>query len=691
MSSNEVAVGNLLFTACIYVLCLGFAGNTAYAQDGHDLDRLSARLDSVAMVFLNNLPETGPFNSKNVSSVFFDSSLVYSDLTQAEIDLLKYRQEVLHSDLGVELTSGLLQNLDQGVFGQEGIFYQRRAQVGVQWNVLKDGLFENKSTGDQLSSEIRIMEKKAQAISHQEALESKIDRFRSGFNKYRLELLRDYLKILEEQKYALTRLYEQNYITLDRVLEVTSRMVRTESAIDHNEKVSRFLGEFDTTGLSVSDYPVFNIDLERLRSEGLIFYDELTSLQQSVDYKFYNELSLSTYLRYNLYAGTNPQSTFQNNGSREFFSVGLNLSLPIPLSLKGKKNVHDQEQKIRKLNLQSEKNEISDRLFERYQAYQEALQNYITLSQNVLLHQDKIRVQNVRRSIGSDMYSPSELLTAVSNLYQLSLQILDVKEDLYLRLFEMQALIPDHSLSTYLTPFEVQEPVIQNTPEYGLYVWSESLTNYSTESLINDLKNEGINTVFISAGAEKEELNDVQTLIETASKDLRVELMIGDPNLIFEDRFEKLQEHIEVADSIGAAGVHLDVEPHTLDGWEENNEEYLEAYMNMVDQVRSWTNDKGLTLTLSITEHYESIFSELDRRSDQLVLMTYGQSQFEGYSQRFGSLIMEAPLGTAVALRTSDFQSMTEMKSLMQSINDGYGGVEFFIQDFGGWQQLKNK
>jgi hypothetical protein len=682
------AVDRMVFTACIFILGLGFWGNTVYAQNTDKLDSISARLDSAAMLFLTNAPEFERSVHESTPSFFYDSTFTYSDLTQTEIDLLKTRQEVLNSDYGVELEAGLLQNLDQGVFGAEGIFYQRRAQVGVQWNILKNGLFENKSEIEQLDSEIKIQEKRAQAISRQDDLDSRINRLRSDFNRSKIERLEEYLEILEEQKFAVTRLYEQNYVTLERVLDVTSKIVKAETALENSKRIERYYNVSDRSVLSGQDYPVYDIDLGRLSNEGLVFYDELSSLQQGTDYKFYNELSLSTYLRYNLYGGTNPQNSFQNSGSREFFSAGISLSLPIPLSTNGKRSIHEQEEKIRKLTLEEERNEMNTKLFERYRAYQLALQNYVTIYQNVLLQQDRIRVQRVKRTIGSDIYSPSELLDAISELYNVSLQILEVKEELYLRLFEMQSLIPDHSLSKYLMPFDMNDAVYESSPDYGLYMWSGSLHVNSTELLINELKSEGFQTLYVSAGPDREGLDTIQRLIDSVSGEFY--LMIGDPNLIFEDRYQKLSDHIAIADSIGASGIHLDIEPHTLNDWEENTGEYLQAYADMVAQVREWTEEKELKLSISITEEYRSLFDELDSLVDKVVLMTYGSSDFQNYSKRYGEVIMAAPLGTAIALRTSDFESFSSMEELIQNIKEGFGVGKFFIHDYESWKQLKN-
>jgi len=686
--SHSNTVGHILLAGCILILVLGYPGNTLYAQSYNDLDSLSSRLDSVAMLFLSKAPEFDHDISDQAPDLFYDSTMTYSDLNQTEIDLLKTRQEVLNSDHGIDLEAGLLQNLDQGVFGAEGIFYQRRAQVGVQWNILKNGFFDNKITIEELGNEVRIQEKRAQAITHQADLELKINKLRADFNRFRVERYEAYLEILEEQKFALTRLYDQNYVTLDKVLDVNSKIVKAESAIDNSKRIMRFIGDTDSSGLGPRDYVVYDIDLERLGSQGLLFYDDLISLQKETDYKSYNELSLSTFLRYNLYGGTNPEGAFQNTGSREFFSAGVSLSLPIPLGTGGKRKIHEQEEKIRVLSLREEKSEVNRTLLEKYRAYQATLQNYIAVYQNIYLMKDKIRMQRVRRTIGSDIYSPTELLNAISDLYEVSIDILNAKEELYLRLFEMQSLIPDHSLSAYLYPYAVSETNYTSKPDRGMYIWSGSIERHSTAALLEDLQ--GVETLYLSAGAERESVDRIQDIIKTDANDHDVYMMIGDPNLIFEDRYEKLNDFVMLADSIGAGGVHLDVEPHTLNDWEDNSEEYLQAYINMVEQVSEWTDEKGLKLSVSVTGDYVSIYRVLESLADNIVLMIYGVNDFDSFSQRYGEVIMEAPLGASIALRADDFDSYSSLEELMMNVKEGFGTGEFFIQDFGTWIQLKN-
>ena len=110
----------------------------------------------------------------------------------------------------------------------------------------------------------------------------------------------------------------------------------------------------------------------------------------------------------------------------------------------------------------------------------------------------------------------------------------------------------------------------------------------------------------------------------------------------------------------------------------------------MVEQVSEWTDEKGLKLSVSVTGDYVSIYRVLESLADNIVLMIYGVNDFDSFSQRYGEVIMEAPLGASIALRADDFDSYSSLEELMMNVKEGFGTGEFFIQDFGTWIQLKN-
>lgn len=669
----------------------GITGNVS-AQDSTDLDELVSKLDSVAVAHLDRDPFIKSSFDHEKLEVFFDTSFVMAEGSKAEIELLKTQKSVLDSDYGVGLDVGVVQNFDQGVFGAEGIFYQTRAQLGLQWDILKNGYYANKNSIDNLTGEIEITKKKAKADSRKESYQDQFKKLWYQFNYFKNERLKAYSSILGEQISIAAKLYELKYIALDEVLNINSNKARVENEVASNIQFSNQLDGLRVMDISESDMPVLKIDLERLIADGLVFYDELQDLYTKNEYDPLNELSLSTFLRYNLYGGSGDQNTIPGTSSREFFSAGITVSLPLPLGVDKKRAVHDQQQKIRKLTSQDQKRVVSDQILEMYNAYQLILERYITNYQRYLLQEERIREERIKKSIESDVYSPNELVSALSERYAVSLDLLDIKQELYSRLLELQSLLPEQTLLDYVEPLDVEKYFLANKINFEIYIWSSTLRDYGAQNILDFLTSENIKTVYVSAGVDKEFLSEVEVIIENQNKSgYKTHLMIGEPNLIFEDQYPKLKNHIDDAIAVNANGVHLDVEPHTFDDWDERKEEYLSNYMAMLSAARQWTNEAGLELSVSVPLSYEEVLSDIGDLTDSVVLMPYGITDMQDFRAKVTNAILSGSNSSVIALRPSDFGSETEIKEFSSRINKVMGLNTIAIHDFQSWQEIKKQ
>jgi hypothetical protein len=663
-----------------------------FAQDSSGLDGLVSRLDSVAIAHLGNDPLIkGSFDYSKLK-VLFDTTSVLTQSSRAEIELLKSQKSVLDTDYGLGLDVGMTQNFDQGVFGAEGIFYQRRAQLGLQWDVLKNGYYDNKNSIGNVKGEIEIATKKAKAESLGELYQVQSKKLWYQFNIFRNERLEAYLSILVEQMAIAAKLYELNYISLDEVLNINSNKARVESEITSNIQFSNHLAGLTVMDVSEDDLPILKIDLERLIGDGLVFYDELQDLYTKNEYEPLNELSLSAFLRYNLYGGSGDQNAIQGTSNREFFSAGISMSLPLPLGVEKKRTVYDQKQKIRGLALQDQKRIVSDQVLELYNAYQSILKRYITNYQRYLVQEERIREQRIKKSISSDVYSPNELVSALSDRYAVSLDLLDIKQELYSRLLKLQSLMPDQSLLEYVSPMDIDKFFAVNAINFELFISSNSLRDGGPQSILEFLTTEDIKTVYVSAGIDKELLSEVEVLIKNQQANgNKTHLIIGEANLIFEDQYSKLKTHIDDAKAINANGVHIDVEPHTFDDWDEKKEEYFIKYKAMLSAARELTNEAGLELSVSAPLFYGKILSDIANLTDSIVLIPYGITDIQDFSQKVTESLLNEFYYSVIALRPGYFGSETEMKEFSKQINEVMGLKRIAIHDFQSWQEIKKQ
>ena len=60
---------------------------------------------------------------------------------------------VAHRYVQALINAGYLENLEQGVFNVEGIYYRRRAQLELEWDILNNGYLDNRHEIRELENE----------------------------------------------------------------------------------------------------------------------------------------------------------------------------------------------------------------------------------------------------------------------------------------------------------------------------------------------------------------------------------------------------------------------------------------------------------------------------------------------------------------------------------------------------------
>lgn len=680
----------ILFTILVIGGC--FIPDMSYAQSEKivEIDRVTARIDSVAEFYATQSPLSimNGYAPDDLTMVFNPDSMM-PELFEAEIELLETQKEINEEDLGFGFSTGYLENLEQGVFGAEGIFYQRRADLGLQWNILKNGLLENRENADQINSEIKLKQEKARIQSVRRSYQRLYNNLVNAFSITRSELLTDYHKILDEQQELTALLYEMKYISLNEVLNISSRKGALQAEAEAEKRFIKNLSEAVSDYPDPAAFPVMDINLNELLDDGLSFYRNIENPYRVNEFKPFNELSLSTFLRYNIYGGSGIQNTGQELQNREFFSVGLNISLPLPLSISKKRSVHEQEVKINEIALNEETDLIRQEVINQFRIYQSKLTAFRELYSIYVQQQETLRNQSLLRSIDSDSYSPARMLEAISQRYKTALELLEIKKTLYIDLIRIQTLLPDRSILKYLYPIDTEITGNALDIKYGTYIWSGSLGDHEIESINSFLSTEKVNTVYVSAGPEFTELDKVKE-IRTSRPDLDLHLMIGDTELIKDDHRKELAGFIRSAAELNIKGIHLDVEPHTYEDWAARKNEYLADYVEMLKFAKPILDEAALELSVSVPVSYLPIINEIAALSDDVIIMAYNITDPERLHRSVEGLISEIGTESIVALRPEDFSSRTELKEFILKIGSEYGIRNIAIHDLGSWISLNN-
>jgi hypothetical protein len=205
----------------------------------------------------------------------------------------------------------------------------------------------------------------------------------------------------------------------------------------------------------------------------------------------------------------------------------------------------------------------------------------------------------------------------------------------------------------------------------GIYIWSTEFEKYENSFLLDYLLSKKIQKVYISLGPDSD-LESKATAFndEAREKELQIELLIGNNHLVFyENRKEDFKNMVQRARELGFQGLHLDVEPHTFDDWDQKRTEYKASYLGMLEAVYQIVNQHQLLLTVSIPHFYSSIIDGIVNFADSIVVMAYKTTDTQTLYNRISIEKEAAGDKLLVALRPQDFQHFEHFKTF---INDLY-------------------
>jgi hypothetical protein len=116
-------------------------------------------------------------------------------------------------------------------------------------------------------------------------------------------------------------------------------------------------------------------------------------------------------------------------------------------------------------------------------------------------------------------------------------------------------------------------------------------------------------------------------------------------------------------------GIHLDLEPHTLNGFKENKVAFFENYVTIIKQAKKFTEDKKLELSVSIPLSYpENVLEELDKLCNNVYLMAYENVSADFIIKKSAEEKAILKSKCVLALRTKDFENRMEMDQLFKKL-----------------------
>ncbi len=639
---------------------------------------------------LSGASVTSAYRALNALS--FDTSSYYGPLLQE----VTAEKQAADDDFGLSFRSGYRENIEEGIFTGGDIYYIRRFNAGFQWDFLSGGWFENQQRVEELEVREKMVGRNIRIQRANEEYERLYNRMIFLFNLQKIDVIQEYLTLVNANLELMQRLHYLDYEPWERVLELSELKARLQNDLasyqDYNNQIEASVPDSllaQLKALDASKLPLLKIDVEAATAANdTSFVDgTLTNADlEKLNYNFLSDISLAAYADYNIYDGTGNALNPENIGGREYFSVGVNLSIPLPINISEKKEMVAQRKK-RYINTQ-EREQFSENkeIYNIYYEYKYKTQQFIQLYKDYQSRQETIGNYTTLKDLGDSGYSVQRLVHVLLQRYAVVLQMIDLKQQMYLHLIDMDKYLADQSILEFASQLDVSTLFPHKSVQAdGIYIWSGTLAENRNEVLLTFLSQLNVKKVYLSLGSDRSLLEKASDLIQVAeNNDIEFQLLAGDNDLIrSENQQRKLQTLAGLATEAGFTGIHLDVEPHTLDDWDDRRAEYEQNYVALLENAKQIFSESDLSLSVSIPHFYESILSDIEQTADEIVIMAYETTDFEILRRRIEDETGILGDKLHVAIRPADFANFDDLNSFVQKIRRETTVQEVVLHDAG--------
>lgn len=620
---------------------------------------------------------------------------LHSPIINKRVDLLVKRnqtiQKIYKKDLGFSITASYQRNSPTSFLDPEDIVvFRQKAQAGIDWDILKGGILENRRKAKTLNNEIEWLKKSQYAQKSLRPFLITSQQVITNFNARKLTILQKRLELNNKHLELIEKLWALKHITKDNYLKVLQNKTDINGQFELYKSFSEQATKLSLRNNDTLNLPLLDIDFEKLISR--IDYAILNSDSVLPNYilenakreaSYLNDVQLKAYARYNYY-----DVYTKNLPNRSFMSYGLNLSLPLTANQKDKQQLYLLNKQID--NYQQPQTEPGTEylLLNYYYEYRYKLKKYFNLIEKRNLFAELLRTEKVKQEYYDLEFNPNTALFILDDYWSIAVEMLDLHQDLYKLLINIKEKLPNTEIADFTLPITTKDNIKDSTflppPTKAIYIWSKSLTNEASLKLLPDyITLNGFNQVVVSFKYDKTYL---KTLNEFVSKIYpnRISLLIGNNKLLKGGISVYLDSLSHAIPLEKVKSIHYDIEPHALDDFKANQEDYFKKYLQLLETGAVFCQEHNLQFEVSIPLHYpDYVLDKIFAVCDKVYLMAYENVDPDFILRKCEEEFKRGKAKVVIALRTKDFNTRANMDVLFKKLevkNSAYHDFEGLIE-----------
>ena len=571
------------------------------------------------------------------------------------------QQSINKKDLGFHFIVNYQENFNSPIVDpDEIVVFKRRAITGLDWDILKNGFYDNRVKNKILKVDYDLIQRKTYSDNLNRFQNIQTEQLIRYFNEKKIAILNTRDSLNKLQTSIIEKLWSIKHITKDNYLKAIQNT--TDIGAQYNLYGNYNQAEIANKQKMEFELPLLDIDLVSLlqKTNADPIDSNLAYYQKTAKYKssYITDISLKAYTRYNYYDVYN--SSLPN---RSYISVGMNLSVPLAFNQKDKKELYVIQSQIANYKGEISQQDFQTNLLNHYYEYQYKLKQFKNLYHKRLVYLELIRTERAKYLLTDLEFNPNTALFILDDFWSNSIELLDLKQDMYKILLSLKTKLPEVNISEYTKPLSLNNLNIasSNPPFKAIYIWSDAFKNHS-ENVINEYcKVNEFNNLLISYNTTKVHLQNVKQFI-AKNYTSSIHLMIGSNKLLntgIVGYLDTLKQSISLNQ---IKGIHLDIEPHTQTDFKENQVELFLQYVKILKQAKQFAMENKLQLSVSIPLSYpENILQEINKVCDNVYLMVYENINEEFVNRKCAEEVAIFKDKCVFALRTKDFTDRNEM------------------------------
>ena len=599
-----------------------------------------------------------------------------SDASVYKSTYLEKKKELLDKDFGLTMTGSYQRNFNPDVADlNDNLVYTRKFQASINWQILKNGYLDNKVDVKLLEDRIEREKLKNESNNQSAYYLERFDKTIFVFNKLKIQLLNQRETSLLKQYELIKELVLLKKLPKEDLIRIETRLAEVKSLENVYASYNDYLNfENDSLELNLENLPLIDLDYAKIfetienQTKTIMGENKYTNY-----YKWYHQIGLKTYVKYNYY-------DLINSTNRDYFSAGLNLTIPLPFNTRLKNEVAHEKWKYDNEQLAMNRNNLHEDVLNVAYEFRYKLKQFIAFYQKRILIEEKLRIEQVKVRLGDKNIDPMGGLDIIDDIVRVDIELIDLLQNMYLKSLKVHSKIAYATIDDVIKNESISTVNSFSKPKNrGVYVWSKTFKDNSTGFLAEYCAYNNFNKVIVSASISdslrKKKIQFGNYLKGKAD----YYLMLGNNKLFYNENIGGyIEKVVNKYKALDVAGIHLDIEPHTFDNWATDRMKLLNQYVELVGKVSTYCKENDLKLEISIPLHYNpEIIDKLFMVVDKIYFMSYENVKNQ-YIYRKIERYMDSNLNKIeIALRTEDFENRIEMENKVDTLTN-ITNVQFY-------------